>query len=299
MIKGTKTALITPFLDDGSLDEKGLEKLIGMQNEGKVDGIVLLGTTGEAPTLTTEERERAIRIAKANIAPSLSLWIGTGSNCTQKTIEETKRAQQLGADGALIVTPYYNKPTQEGLYAHYAAIARATELPIILYNVPGRCSVTLSVSTIVKLAKIPTICGIKEASGNLLQMMDLIEAITPNRSDFAILSGDDALTLPLMAVGGHGIVSVVSNLVPEDVSELVQACFKGNFEEAKKIHYRLLPLFRAAFIETNPIPIKTLMRFAHLPSGPCRLPLSTLEPENERKLRHLYETLKLPLLAHG
>lgn len=299
MLKGLWTALVTPFNPDGSIDERGMLELIDLQTSSGVDGIVLFGTTGESPTLAEEEKIRLFKRARERVPHSILLAMGTGSYSTEKTIQECIKAKDLGADAALVVTPYYNKPMQEGLYAHYAKIAESTPLPLVLYNVPGRTGVNLTPQTVLKLAKFPAIRAIKEASGNLVQMMELLETIPAVRPDFAILSGDDNMTLPLMSLGGHGVVSVVSNLVPEEVSLLVNACLNNDWSKARELHFQLLPLFRAAFIETNPIPIKTLMNFAGLPAGPCRLPLTPPDAEHERKLRHLYETLKLPLLTHG
>lgn len=298
MIKGVYTALITPFLSDGSLDEEGLKENLKAQIRAGVEGIVVLGTTGEAPTLRQKEKERIVKITRDIVKPPMQLIVGTGSYSTAQTIEDTKRAAESGADAALIVTPYYNRPTQEGFYLHFKAIVEATKLPIIVYNVPSRCGQNLATPTLKRLAGFPTIVAVKEASGSITQMMEVIETIIPERPDFKVLSGDDNLTLPLMAIGGHGILSVVSNLVPDLIKQLVDACFANEWEEARKQHYQLLPLFRAAFIETNPIPIKALMQLEGYAAGPCRLPLCGLTQDNERKIRHIHETLKLPLLEH-
>lgn len=295
--EGAYTALITPFLQDESFDEEGFCILLEEQIKAKITGIVVLGTTGEAPTLSPQEKKRIITIAREKIKPPLQLLVGTGSYSTARTIEETKRAEELGADGALIVTPYYNKPTQEGLFLHFQAVAHQTKLPIMVYNAQGRTGQNLSTPTLRRLADIANIVAVKEASTNILQMMEVIETVVSERPDFKVLSGDDFLTFPLMAIGGHGIVSVVSNLVPSLILNLYQLCQAGDFKEAKNLHYQLLPLFRGAFIETNPIPIKALLRFEDKPAGPCRLPLCALSQENEKKLRHLHETIKLPLLC--
>ncbi|MFV0339055.1 MAG: 4-hydroxy-tetrahydrodipicolinate synthase [Parachlamydiaceae bacterium] len=299
MIKGTYTALITPFLEDGSIDERGFQKLIEIQIQNSIQGVVLFGTTGESPTLTQAEKTRLLNLARKIIPSHFQLIVGTGSNSTADTIAETQWAERLGADAAMVVVPYYNKPTQEGLLQHYSAVAASTSLPLIIYNIQGRCGVNLATSTLQKLLQVNNITAVKEASGNISQIMEVIEMARNTRSDFTILSGDDNLTLPVIALGGHGVISVVSNLIPEEVHALVDACLANDWNTARELHYALLPLFRGAFIETNPIPIKTLMHYDELPSGPLRLPLSPLEHENERKLRHLYETLKLPLLTHG
>lgn len=295
--QGVHTAIITPFKSNGSYDEEGFKDLLHKQIEAGVQGIVVLGTTGEKPTLTHEEKKRIIQFARKQINSSIKLIVGTGTNSTLTTIEDTLFAEELGADGALVVAPYYNKPTQEGLYFHYKAITEATKLPLIIYNIAGRTGVNIQTSTIKRLFNYPSIVGVKEASGNLLQMMDVIEMRDHERPDFKVLSGDDNLTLPLIAAGGDGVVSVISNLVPELIVKLYSLCSKGDFEEARKLHYQLQPLFKGAFIETNPIPIKTLMHFSGLASGPCRLPLCPPLPENEKSLRHLYETIKLSLMS--
>lgn len=299
MIKGTYTALITPFLENGSIDESGFLKLLEIQVKSGVQGVVIFGTTGESPTLTHEEKTRLLKLARANIHPGFELIVGTGSNSTAETIKETKWAEAEGADAVMVVVPYYNKPTQEGLFLHFSAVAANTSLPLIIYNIQGRSAVNLSTQTLHRLLKIPHIVAVKEASGNLSQIMEVIELARLERPDFSILSGDDNLILPIIALGGHGVVSVVSNLIPQEVHALVEACLSNDWNTARDLHYALLPLFRGAFIETNPIPIKTLMHYDGLPGGPLRLPLTALEHDNERKLRHLYETLKLPLLAHG
>lgn len=297
--EGAYTAIITPFLNDESFDEEGFITLLDEQIKAKMTGIVVLGTTGESPTLSPQEKKRIMTLAREKIKAPMQLLVGTGSYSTARTIEETKRAEELGADGALIVTPYYNKPTQEGLFLHFQAVANQTMLPIMVYNIQGRTGQNLATPTLRRLADIENIVAVKEASGSISQMMEVIESVVAARPDFKVLSGDDNLTLPLMAIGGHGIVSVVSNLVPSLILNLYQLCQSGDFKAAQSLHYQLLPLFRGAFIETNPIPIKALLHFEERPSGPCRLPLCPLSQENEKKLRHLHETLKLPLLCQS
>jgi 4-hydroxy-tetrahydrodipicolinate synthase len=297
-IEGAYTVIISPFLNDGSFDEEGFLLLLDEQIKAKMTGIVVLGTTGEAPTLSPQEKKRIITLAREKIKPPVQLIVGTGSYSTARTIEETKKAEELGADGALIVTPYYNKPTQEGLFLHYKALASQTKLPIIVYNIQGRTGQNLATSTLRRLVDFENIAAVKESSANIVQMMEVIETVVAARPNFKVLSGDDNLTLPLMAIGGHGIFSVVSNLIPSLVLNLYQLCRSGDFKAAQNLHYQLLPLFRGAFIETNPIPIKALLGFEDKPSGPCRLPLCPLSQENEKKLRHLHETIKLPLLCH-
>lgn len=296
-IKGLYTVAITPFDENGQLDEQGLRENLRFQIANRVDGIVLLGTTGEAPTLSADEQARIIRIGAEEVKGKAVLMVGTGSYSTAEAIENTAIAKKLGADAALVVTPYYNKPTQEGLYRHFQAIAENVDLPICVYNIQGRTGVNLQTETLSRLAKIPQIVSVKEASGNVSQMMDVIQQVA--HSGFTVMCGDDALTLPLMALGGHGILSVVSNLVPEPVRKLVEACTKGDFANARLLHYQLLPFFKAAFIETNPSPIKAAMEASGMAAGACRLPLCDLMPENFEKLCEIILQLPTEWLPHG
>jgi 4-hydroxy-tetrahydrodipicolinate synthase len=296
-LKGLFTAIITPFDDQDRLNEKGLRQNLRFQLQHGVDGIVVLGTTGETPTLTTQEKERVIQIAFEEIKGRSKLIVGTGSYSTLQTIEQTQRAEQLGADSALIVTPYYNKPTQEGLYRHFKAICKETSLPICLYNIQGRTGQNIQTDTLKRLADLPNVIGVKEASGNVIQMNEVLESISNSYSRFKVVSGDDILTLPLLALGGHGVISVVSNLVPKPIKRLVEAGLKGDFHLARHLHYQLLPLFRAAFIETNPIPIKTAMNLSGMAAGHCRLPLCDLLPDHFQKLKAIVETLPLEWIS--
>lgn len=291
-IQGVHTALVTPFDRDGKLNEEVLRQNIRFQLEANVDGIVILGTTGETPTLTSDEKLRIIEIAvKENQSRSV-LTVGTGCYSTEQTIENTKQAKENGADAALIVTPYYNKPTQEGLYRHFKKVAGAVDIPIIIYNIAGRTGVNLQTETLKRLSDIPNIIGVKEASGNILQMMDVYQSIAEHREDFCLLSGDDALTLPAMSIGAHGVISVVSNLVPGLVKELTTYLSSGNFKAARELHYRLLPLIKGAFIETNPIPIKALMNSFGMNVGSCREPLSDLSAENQAELQKIISSFE-------
>lgn len=286
--RGVYTALITPFDQNDKLDKDGLQQLIQLQLQAGVAGIVALGTTGEDPTLNPNEKELVISITRKAInKKNASLIVGTGSYSTSQTIANTLKAESLGADAALIITPYYNRPTQEGLYRHFKSIADATTLPIIVYNIQSRTGQNLQTETLRRLAEIPTIIGVKEASGNIGQISEVIETLRRDRPDFSILSGDDALTLPLIALGGDGIISVVSNLIPNEVKALCDAALSGDFNLARQLHYKLSPLFRAASIETNPIPIKAAMQFCGLPAGKCRLPLCDLSKENADKLKQV------------
>ena len=285
--RGLYTALITPFTQDGALDEAGFRILISRQITASVDGIVVLGSTGEAATLTSSEKERVIQIACEMCEGKMPVIVGTGSNCTRSTIEQTQLAEKLGAAGALVVTPYYNKPTQEGLYTHFSSVADATNLPIILYNIAGRTAVNLETATLLRLIEIPNIVSVKEASGQMDQIMDVIAKAKQIRPKFSVLSGDDALTLPILALGGDGLISVTSNVYPEQMMELIQTCLSGNFNEAKKLHEELLPTIRSLFIETNPIPLKALMEMEGMPAGPPRLPLTPLSEINRPHLKRL------------
>jgi 4-hydroxy-tetrahydrodipicolinate synthase len=292
--KGAYTALITPMKDNGDVDYEGFRELIGFQIEGGIDGLLPLGTTGETPTLDEDEEERLIKAAIEEIRGRVPVIIGSGSNSTKHMVIYTKRAKDLGADAALVVTPYYNKPNDSGILSHFEAAA-SVGIPVIIYNIASRTGRNIPTPLMEKLARIPNIIGVKEASGDINQMGDVIRGIKlPVKEagkDFTVLSGDDGLTLPLMALGGDGVISVISNLVPGKVAALTRACFKGDFETAKKIHYELLPFIKAAFIETNPVPIKAAMTMAGLPAGPVRLPLGPLSKANEAPLRTAIEGL--------
>jgi 4-hydroxy-tetrahydrodipicolinate synthase len=272
--------MITPFRD-GEVDESALRGLVRFHLKNGTNGLVPCGTTGESVTMAEEEQLRVIEIVVDEVKGRIPVIAGTGTNSTSKTIKLTKEAKKLGADAALLVTPYYNKPTQQGLFLHYEAVALATDLPLVLYNVPGRTSVNLLPETVARLAKIPTIVGIKEASGNMDQVSQIVESC---RSDFAVLSGDDSLTLPLLALGGVGIISVVGNIAPSAMSELVRVYLAGNLGRAREIHYQLFDLCRAMFIETNPIPVKTAAAILGLCSDEMRLPLCPLIDANRKKL---------------
>ena len=275
---GSIVAIVTPF-KDGKVDEKTLVKLVRRHIEAGTDGIVPVGTTGESPTLSFEEHERVIQIVIDAAAHEVPVIAGTGANSTEEAIHLTKFAKKAGADGALSVTPYYNKPTQEGLYRHYKAIAEKADLPIVLYNVPGRTGVSLAPETVARLAQIKNIVAIKEATGCMDQTSHILSLC-----DITVLSGDDSLTLPLLALGAQGVISVIANILPEAVAEMVDAYFKGDLIKAKKLHYRMFPLCRALFTETNPIPVKRAMKLLGLCSDELRLPLCEMQEANEKKL---------------
>ncbi|MDP3764940.1 MAG: 4-hydroxy-tetrahydrodipicolinate synthase [Nanoarchaeota archaeon] len=291
MFKGAITAIVTPFTESGSLDEESLRKLVEFQIKNNIDGIVPCGTTGESPTLDHEEHGRVIEIVIDAAKGKVPIIAGAGSNSTRHAIEMTRQAADLGADASLHVPPYYNKPTQEGIYRHFSEIAKAVDLPIIAYNIQGRTAVNIETSTLARLAKeYSNIVGVKEASGNVAQMMDVINELPKN---FAVISGDDNLTLPLMALGGKGVISVASNIIPKEMHELTDYALKGNFEKARKMHYELLPLFKGIFIETNPIPIKAALAMKGMIKESYRLPMCEMKAENKEKLRQILKNLKI------
>jgi 4-hydroxy-tetrahydrodipicolinate synthase len=286
MFRGTFTALVTPFRN-GEIDVSAYEKLIERQIGAGITGIVAVGTTGESPTLSPEEREQVIRLAVTSAKKRCIVLAGTGSNSTHHAVADTKTAEKLGADGALLVAPYYNKPSQEGLFRHFKTIANATSLPIMLYNIPGRCGVDIGPDTVVRLAtECRNIVSIKEASGSVERVSEL-RARLPEA--FTILSGDDSLTLPFMSVGAVGVVSVASNLFPEEICALVRAFESGDVTQGEKLHCKLFPLFKALFIEPNPVPIKTALNWRGAISGECRLPLCEMTEANQARLRKTLE----------
>jgi 4-hydroxy-tetrahydrodipicolinate synthase len=288
-LKGAFTALVTPMKENGDIDFDGFRRLVQFQIENGIDGLVPIGTTGETPTLEESEEDRLLDIVMKEAGGRVPVIAGSGSNSTKHAVLYTRRAKDFGADAALVVTPYYNKPNDEGLLRHFEAVAEVG-IPVIVYNIASRTGRNIPVPMMERLAKMPNIAGVKEASGDINQMADVINSLKRTHgSNFTVLSGDDALTLPLLALGGDGVISVISNLVPARVTALVKAGLDGDFETARGIHYELLPLVKAAFIETNPVPIKRALEFAGLPAGPSRLPLGRISEENEKIMR---ETLK-------
>ena len=276
-LKGVFTALVTPFRD-GGIDEKALKKLIGFQIASGVDGIVPCGTTGEAPTLSYEEHEKVIELAVKYAAGRVPVIAGTGSNCTDEAIELTNKAKKLGADACLLTTPYYNKPTQEGMVSHFTAIAAQTGLPVVLYNIPGRTGVNMTPETIARLAKVKNIIAIKEAAGSVTQVSEIYRL---TNGKFTILSGDDGLFLPMMSVGAVGVVSVFSNIMPKELKALYKAFMvEKNIAKAIKLHTKYMPLFQNLFIETNPIPIKEAMYRMGMIAREYRLPLCPISDKN-------------------
>ena len=289
MFKGAITALVTPF-KNGQVDEKALRNLIEFQIEGGVHGLVPCGTTGESPTLTHDEHDRVIEITIDQAQKRVPVIAGTGSNSTAEALRLTKHAYEAGADGALIACPYYNKPTQEGIYQHFELIARTVSIPIIPYNIPGRTGINMSPELIARLSKISNIVGVKEASGSLKQMNDVIDLCDP---DFDVLSGDDGLTLPLMSIGGKGIISVVSNIVPRDMTDLVNAAEAGNMAKARELHKKMSALFDVLFIEVNPTPVKAALSMMGKIDYEYRLPLCKMAQANYEKLQSVMKNYGL------
>ncbi len=282
MFKGSIVAIATPF-KDGQVDEANLKELVEFQIKNGTAGIVPCGTTGESPTLSTAEHERVIEICIKAARKRVPIIAGTGSNSTDEAVSLTKHAADAGANAVLVVSPYYNKPTQKGLYLHFKEIATSVDIPIILYNIAGRTGVNIEPSTIAQLAKdCSNIVGVKEASGSLEQMA-MIKHLCPD--NFVLLSGDDVLTLPVLSIGGIGVISVVANIVPNAVAQLIEIFNKGDLKKAQALHYKLLPLVKAMFIETNPIAVKTAMGLMDLCSGELRLPLCPMADENLSKLK--------------
>jgi 4-hydroxy-tetrahydrodipicolinate synthase len=279
---GVGTALVTPFLASGAIDEKALKALVTRQVEGGIHFLVPCGTTGETPTLTREERDRVVRITVEVAGGRVPVLAGVGGYDTHEVAELAAHTEMFGVQGLLSVTPYYNKPTQEGLFHHYRTIAARTSLPIIVYNVPGRTGCNVEPRTLARLATIPNVVGVKEASGNMTQMCEVCRAVPP---DFAVLSGDDALALPLMAVGGRGLISVASNIVPDRMARMINLALAGNFAAAREEHAVLLPLMLVNFIESNPIPVKAALAILGLVDEVYRLPMVPPSDASRAKIR--------------
>ena len=288
MFTGTGTALVTPFRRDGSLDEDTLRKLVKRQIHAGVNFLVPCGTTGESPTLTYEEHLSVVSITVEESNGNIPVLAGAGGYNTAEVISMARDLTRIGADGLLSVTPYYNKPTQEGLYQHFCAIANSTSLPIILYSVQGRTGVNIEPATVARLSKTRNIIGIKEASGNISQMAAILNQVS---DDFIVLSGDDAITLPLIALGGRGVISVASNEIPAEMSEMVSLALAGRFVEAREIHRRYHPLMEVNFVESNPGPVKAAMAEMQLLEPAWRLPLVGPQPTNVARIRTVLENL--------
>lgn len=280
-LRGSATALITPFTEQG-INFRSLEKLIAFQIENGTDALVILGTTGEPATMTEEEKESVLSFAVKKAKGKCKIIAGTGSNCTEKAVLASKKAQALGADGVLAVTPYYNKCTQKGLVSYYRAIAEAIEIPVIAYNVPSRTGVNILPETMAEIAEIPNAAGIKEASGNMAQVMETARFI---RGKCDLYSGEDILNLPMLTIGGSAVISVVSNLLPKEIKALTELVFKGDYEAAQKLSDRLLPVSKACFSEVNPIPVKAGANLLGFDAGIPRAPLTECETQNIKKLK--------------
>ena len=296
MFTGTGTALVTPFRLDGAICESTLHKLVKRQIDAGIDFLVPCGTTGESPTLTDEEHMRVVEITVDVAKGKVPVLAGAGGYNTAEVISRARGLSALGVSGILSVTPYYNKPTQEGLYQHYKAIADAIDLPIILYSVQGRTGVNIEPATVHRLAQISNIIGIKEASGNVAQMAAILNCV-PEK--FLVLSGDDAVTLPVIALGGHGVISVVSNEIPAEMARLTRLALAGDFEEARQIHRLFHPLMEVNFVESNPIPVKCAMAEMGLLEPRWRLPLVPPRPENRARICAVLESLHLVERAHA
>jgi 4-hydroxy-tetrahydrodipicolinate synthase len=286
---GCGTALVTPFTRDGAVDEAGVRRLARRQIDAGIHFLVPCGTTGESPTLTEDERVRVVQLVVEEAAGRVPVLAGAGGYDTRDVIHSASRMRQVGANGILSVTPYYNKPTPEGLFQHYSAIAGEVGLPIVLYNVPGRTGCNIDVNTLVRLSAVPGIVAVKEASGNISQMVEICGAV---REDFLVLSGDDALTIPLMAVGGHGLISVAGNEVPGEMARLVEAAERNDFAAARRLHQQLLPLMLVNFVESNPIPVKSAMAALGLLDEVYRLPMVPPREASRAKIRQVLAELK-------
>jgi 4-hydroxy-tetrahydrodipicolinate synthase len=287
---GVGTALITPFTRDGSVDEAGVRQLVRRQIDAGIHFVCPCGTTGESPTLSHREKLRVVELVVEESAGRVPVLGGAGGYDTREVIELAREYEKAGVDGLLSVTPYYNKPTQEGLFQHYRAIAESTPLPIVLYSVQGRTGVNIDAATVVRLSEIPNIVGVKEASGNVAQMLEIVST---TRDDFILVSGDDPLTIPAMAIGGRGVISVASNEAPAEMVQIVELCERGDFAGARKLYRWLLPLIQVNFVETNPIPCKAAMAAMGLVEEVYRLPLVSPSPAARDKIMHVLQQLKM------
>jgi 4-hydroxy-tetrahydrodipicolinate synthase len=285
-LEGVFTALVTPFTTDGSVDEKNLRELVDFQIEKGISGLVPVGTTGESPTLDHHEHDKVIELVIEQGKGRVPIIAGTGSNSTAEAIRLTKHAKEAGADYSLQVAPYYNKPSQEGFYRHFMAIAEAVDLPMVVYNIPGRSGKNIENSTMLRLAAHPNIVAVKEASGSIPQVMDLC---LNKPSDFTVLSGDDNLGLPMIACGGRGIISVASNIIPAEMEELVRTANAGNFERARELHYQLMPFFKSLFMDTNPVPVKYGCALKGMMEEVYRLPLCEMTDEDRKVFKETME----------
>jgi 4-hydroxy-tetrahydrodipicolinate synthase len=292
---GVGTALITPFTKSGALDEAGVKRLAQRQIDLGIHFLVPCGTTGETPTLSAAERRRVVELTLEAAAGRVPVMAGAGGYDTSEVVHAAKEMASLGVQGLLSVTPYYNKPTPEGLYQHFSKIAEATALPIVLYNVPGRTGCNIDAATCARLATIPNVVGVKEASGNITQMVEVCRAVP---KDFLVLSGDDALTLPLMAIGGRGLISVASNIIPAEMSRMIEAAERGDFAAARQMHHRLVPLMLGNFVESNPGPVKYAMSVLGLCEEIYRLPMVSPRPASQEKVKAFLKELGIAAEVH-
>ena len=291
MFKGAITAIVTPFMEDESVDEKALRNLVNFQIKNNIDGIVPCGTTGESPTLSDEEQVKVVKIVVDAVNGKVPVIAGAGSNSTKHAVEMTKKVADAGADASLQVCPYYNKPTQEGLFRHFSAIAKSVDIPIIVYNIKGRTGINMETPTLARLAREHSnIVAVKEASGDINQMQDVLNTLP---KEFDVLSGDDNMTFPLMKLGGKGVISVASNIIPNEIHKLAEYALKGDFKKAEELHNRLMPLFKGIFIETNPIPIKAALAMKGMIKEVYRLPMCEMMPENKEKLKRVLMDSKI------
>ena len=291
VFEGAYTAMVTPFDKDGKVDENGLRANVKFQLSNGIHGLVPVGTTGECATLSYEEHNRVVEVVMDAAKGKVPVLAGTGSNSTWAAIMLTRHAKEVGVDGALLIVPYYNKPTQAGLYAHFKKLAGEVDLPQVIYNIPSRTGVNMTPETTAKLAKLKNIVGVKEASGDIKQVKKIIKLTRDE--NFSVMSGNDSDTIEIMKLGGVGVISVVSNIVPDKVAKLVNSFRSGDVKTAKLVHKELSPLFKALFIETNPGPVKMAMNWMAMAAGGLRLPLVELEPENQKKLRKVLIDMKL------
>ncbi len=289
-LEGVYTAMITPFDENEGIDEKALRALVDFQIKGKISGLVPMGTTGESPTLSHGEHIKIIEIVVDQVQGRVPVIAGSGSNSTQEAVDLTKQAMECGADASLQVAPYYNKPSQEGFYRHFTTIADSVDIPLIIYNIPGRSGKNIENETMLKLAEHENILAVKEASGSIPQMMDLI---MKKPKDFVVLSGDDNLSFPLTALGGKGVISVASNIIPTRMQEMISQTISGNLEEGRRLHYELLPLFKGVFLDTNPIPIKYAASKLGLTKEIYRLPMCPMDEAKKAEMDRILNNLDL------
>jgi 4-hydroxy-tetrahydrodipicolinate synthase len=289
-LRGTTVALVTPFRSDGRLDEPRLRELVEWQVTSGIEAVLVAGTTGEGATLDSDERARLLEVTLDQVGGRRPVLVGTGSNDTRKAIALSQEAAGLGCDGVLVVAPYYNKPTQEGLYRHFRAVAEAVDTAVLLYNVPSRTGCNIAAQTVLRLAEVPNIVGLKEAGGNFSQIMQILRE---RPEGFLVLSGDDALTLPLIALGADGVIAVAANEAPGELSEMVRAALRGDWETARRYHYRLLPLMEANFLESNPIPVKAALALMGKIENTLRLPLVPAGDTTRRRIQEILDELGL------